>query len=46
LYKARHLIENFFAKLQQYRAIATPYDKRATNLLGAVYLAASVMWLS
>jgi transposase len=24
LYKARHLIENFFAKLQQYRTIATP----------------------
>jgi transposase len=23
LYKARHLIENFFAKLKQYRAIAT-----------------------
>ena len=32
LYKARHLIENFFAKLKQYRAIATRYDKpRATS---------------
>ena len=29
LYKARHLIENFFAKLKQYRAIATRYDKTA-----------------
>lgn len=28
LYKARHLIENFFAKLKQYRAIATRYDLR------------------
>lgn len=28
-YKARHLIENFFAKLKQYRAIATRYDKTA-----------------
>ena len=27
LYKARHLIENFFCKLKQFRAIATPYDK-------------------
>jgi len=26
LYKARQLIENFFAKLKQYRAIATRYD--------------------
>nr|WP_167356326.1 transposase [Acinetobacter kyonggiensis] len=27
LYKAKHLIENFFAKLKQYRGIATRYDK-------------------
>ena len=46
LYKARHLIENFFAKLKQYRAIATRYDKREANFLGAIYLAASVMWLN
>lgn len=45
LYKARHLIENFFAKLKQYRAIATRYDQRAVNFLGAIYLAASVVWL-
>ena len=35
LYKARHLIENFFARLKQYRAIATRYDKTARNFLGA-----------
>ena len=46
LYKTRHLIENFFAKLKQYRAIATRYDKRAVNFLGAIYLAASVIWLN
>ena len=46
LYKARHLIENFFAKLKQYRAIATRYDKTARNFLGAVYLAASIVWLN
>ena len=46
LYKARHLIENFFAKLKNYRAIATRYDKRATNFLCAIYLAASVIWLN
>lgn len=46
LYKARHLIENFFAKLKQYRAIATRYDKRASSFLGAIYLAASVIWLN
>jgi transposase len=46
LYKARHLIENFFAKLKQYRAIATRYDKIDCNFLGAIYLAASIIWLN
>jgi transposase len=46
LYKARHLIENFFAKLKQFRAIATRYDKRASNFLGAIYLASSITWLN
>ena len=46
MYKARHLIENFFAKLKQYRAIATRYEKRAETFLGAVYLAAAVIWLN
>ena len=46
LYKERHLIENFFATLKQYRAIATRYDKRGRNFLGAIYLAAAVVWLN
>jgi transposase len=46
LYKTRHLIENFFAKLKQYRAIATRYDKTAQNFLGSIYMAASVIWLN
>jgi transposase len=46
LYKARHLIENFVARLKQFRAIATRYDKTARNFLAAIYLAASVVWLN
>ncbi|WP_428982801.1 transposase [Ottowia cancrivicina] len=45
-YQARHLIENFFAKLKQCRAIATRYDKTARNFLGVVHLAATVVWLA
>jgi len=45
LYKERHKIENFFAKLKQYRAIATRYDKTAQNFLGAIYMASIVIWL-
>ncbi len=40
------LIENFFEKLRQYRAIATRYDKTATAFPGAIHLAASVVWLN
>ena len=46
IYKERHLIENFFARLRQYRAIATRYDKTARNFLAAVHLAAAVDWLN
>ena len=46
LYKARHLIENFFARLKQFRAIATRYDKTARNFLAAIHLAASLSWLN
>jgi len=43
MYKARHLIENFFCKLRQYRANATRYDKTARNFLAAVHLAAPMI---
>jgi len=46
LYKARHLIENFFAKLKQFRAIATRYDKTARNFLAGIHLAAIAIWLN
>jgi len=46
LYKARHLIENFFAMLKQFRAIATRYDKTAQNFLGGIHLAAASIWLN
>jgi transposase len=46
VYEARHLIENFFCKLKQFRAIATRYDKAARNFLAAIYLAATVILLN
>ena len=46
LYQARHLIENFFCKLKQFRAIATRYDKTKRNFLAAVQMAASVLLLN
>jgi len=46
LYQARHLIENFFCKLKQFRALATRYDKTARNFLAAIHLAASAILLN
>lgn len=46
LYQARHLVENFFCKLKQFRAIATRYDKIARNFLAAIHLAAAIIWLN
>jgi transposase len=46
LYGERHLIENFFARIKQFRAIATRYEKTARNFLAAVQLVASVVWLN
>ncbi|MGH6851692.1 MAG: IS5 family transposase [Methylocella sp.] len=46
LYKERHLIENFFGKIKQFRAIATRYDKTARNFLAAIHLVAATIWLN
>ena len=46
LYEARHLIENFFCWAKQFRAIATRYDKTATNFLAAFHMVAVLCWLN
>ena len=46
LYRARHLIENFFCKLKQFRAIATRYDKTKRNFLAAIHLVAAAILLN
>ena len=45
LYKQRNLIERFFNKIKQFRRIATRYEKRASNYLAMVKLAAIRIWL-
>lgn len=44
-YKQRWGIEAFFAKLKQWRRIATRYDKLAVNFLGFIKLASIMLWL-
>ena len=45
LYKYRHLVENVFARLKHFRAIATRYDKLKRNFEGAVALVCAFLWL-
>lgn len=45
-YRDRHLVENAFCRLKDFRRIATRYDKLGQNFLSAVALAALVcFWL-
>jgi transposase len=45
LYKARHLVENAFLYLKQWRGIATRYLKNATSFLAAVQIRCIIMWI-
>ncbi|NRB32926.1 MAG: IS5 family transposase [Rhizobiaceae bacterium] len=43
-YKQRHRIENMFGKLNDWRRIATQYDRRADTFMAAITIAAIVIW--
>jgi transposase len=43
--RQRNLIERFFCKLEQFRRIATRFDKLARNFLAAVLIASTRIWL-
>ena len=45
LYKYRHLVENIFARLKHFRAIATRYDKLKRNYASMLALACGYLWL-
>lgn len=45
-YRGRHLIENAFCRLKDFRRIATRYDKLAANFLSAVAIATTLaFWI-
>lgn len=45
LYKNRHVIENLFAKLKHYKAIAMRADKLARNFKAAITYVCTYLWL-
>ena len=44
LYQVRHLVENAFLHLKQWRGIATRYAKRAASFLAAVQFRCALLW--
>jgi transposase len=45
LYKLRHLVENAFLKLKQWRGISTRYAKNTSSFLPAVQIRCIAIWL-
>src|SRR3954451_21144748 len=43
MYRWRHLIENTFAKLKEFRAVAMRYDKTDTSYTATLHLAAAII---
>lgn len=43
VYKWRHLVENFFAKIKEFRAIATRYEKTTSSYAANWHLAAAMI---
>ena len=46
VYKKRHMVENLFAKIKDWRRIHTRYDRCAHTFMSAICIAATVIfWL-
>ena len=45
-YRRRHKVEQLWARMKEWRAVATRYDKTASSYLGTLHLAAALTWLS
>jgi transposase len=45
IYKLRHLVENAFLHLKQWRGIATRYAKNTSSFLAAAHMRCLVLWL-
>tara|TARA_B100000959_G_C14726256_1_gene519043 strand:+ start:444 stop:776 length:333 start_codon:yes stop_codon:yes gene_type:complete len=43
MYKWRHLVENYFAKIKEFRGIATRYDKTDTSYAANLNLVAAII---
>lgn len=45
IYKLRNVVERFFGRIKEFRAVATRYDKLAITFLAGITLAGIITWL-
>ncbi len=45
IYTNRHLVENLWARLKEWRAVATRYEKTARSFLAVLCIAATADWV-
>ena len=45
IYNNRNRVERLWARLKEWRAVATRYEKSASSFLGVLHLAATLDWL-
>jgi transposase len=45
VYKNRNIVERLWARLKEWRAVATRYEKTAGSFMGVLSLAAALNWL-
>ena len=46
LYRLRHLVENAFLKMKQWRGIASRYAKNTKSFIAALHIRCMMIWLS
>ena len=46
LYRCRHIIENFFCRLKDWRKLSTRFDKLARNFLSATHIFSIRYWIN
>jgi len=46
LYKMRHLVENAFLNLKQWRSIATRYCKNVTSFMAIIQIKCMMLWIN
>jgi transposase len=45
IYNNRHVVERLWARLKEWRAVATRYEKTTRSFLGILRLAATLDWI-